>query len=298
MDRDIHKDFDIFSRALIVSGDDDPTYPVVRKIVNHYNFQPEWFTFMYVSFYNLESAIEVCKEMPTMRDWKSSKFIQLREHIKLFGHERRGTNRIILNQVNALEHIIRNFKLSKTEDNLTLRKKIEKYPFHGPWAAFKIAEIFEKSFDYSNLTIKDLGIDDRDVNRSDGPIGGLRWLYGRDNVYDDSYKKVWNNFGNNLSKAWGVDIGKTETVLCKFHKLVSGKYYPAHDVDELYELKNVLGDKAYKSIVVNTFPKLNEIKGVNKNLKGLYKREGTIMYEELANELPSADVYQILMDTN
>lgn len=297
MERNIYKDFDIFSRALIASDDVDPVYPVIRKIVNHYNLQPEWFTFMYVLFYNLESAIEICKVMPTMSHWNPEKFIELRNTIKKFGHERRGMIRIVMNEINALNHVIRNFKIDKNDNNRSLRTKIESYPFHGSWAAFKIAEIFEKSFEYSNLGIHDLGIDDKDVNRNDGPVGGLRWLYGREYQYDNSFKSTWNKFGKNLSKAWGVDIGKTETCLCKWHKTISGKYYIGNDVSEFHELKHVLGDKNYNKIIIQTFPEFKEITGVDKSLKGLYKREDKLTMTHLVNKLPEADVLQILLDS-
>lgn len=298
----IYKDFDLFTRMLIGGGDHDPVYPLVKDVTDHYGFDPEWFTFVYVAFYNLESAIKFCQVAS-----ESSKFSSKVWNIgKLrFGHERRGNIRNIVNLTTLFQSVRRN-KISiqeslKKEDNKGFRKFVETIPFHGGWSSFKIAEIFEKSFGYENLSISDLGLDGRDPNSNDGPIGGLRHLYGRDNTYDKGYFPVWNRFGENLAKAYGVGMGEIETCLCKFHKTVSGKYFVGHDVQEFIELKPVLGEKVYNRIMLKNFnPVLWADKThFEKEHKNHYQRTGKLINQDFLfqNKYPEVDVYEILMKT-
>lgn len=272
MTAQFYKDFDVYARALMGSNDVDPTYPVIKSIVDKEGFDPYWFAFVYVGFYNLETAIKMCREIPTHEDWhKNKKLFAERRRDKVwskFGHERRGTARNIQTQVNnfsavavfletindemeylAAPEVVKNWHI----DQASFRAALQTLPFHGGWASFKIAEIFEKAFGVDQFTIPDLGVVGRDPNSNDGPVGGLRWLYGRENEYDNGWYNVWDDLGSRLAEAWGVDIGKVETCLCKFSKLVGGKYYIGHDVAELVELEHVLDKKVYQSIMIDNF---------------------------------------------
>lgn len=298
------KDFDIFSRALIASKDVDPTYPAVKKIIELEGFEPEWFIFTYVSFYNLESAIKMCRVFPEIKDYNSRMFFDLRNtKCNKFGHERRGTQRTYETMNDFFTYLVavlgdarfKNFVSGST--NLEFRGFIERLPNHGSWAAFKIAELFEKSLDYNNLHIQDLGLSGRDPNSNDGPIGGLRWLYSRDFVYDNNWFTTWNDFGSKLAKYWSVDIGEVETCLCKFHKQVSGKYYIGHDVVELCELKQTLGDVKYKAVMNLFDDELWQGKhGVEKHLKPIYKNTGKILNSHYSERFEECDIAKIILD--
>lgn len=311
MKTDLHKDFDVFSRALIASRDVDPLYPFIKSLLKKKGYEPEWFVFIYVAFYNLESAINICDEMPSKDDWKPSKFRDLRNSVKKFGHERRGTCRNVDNQIRMIGgivkfiddvngHVIGAIESPMLDGNEDFRNEIKSLPFHGLWAAYKIAELFEKSLGYKSLEIKDLGLDGRDFMSNDGPISGLRWLYGRDEYFDNSIEPTWNKFGENLSKAWGVDIGEVESSCCKFHKLITGKYYIGHDIHELAELQHCLGKEMYTSIMKNNFDEKlwkNHL-GVMKQAKQEYQKTGKIFTNvEFASKYPSADVLKILLET-
>ena len=212
------KDFDVFSRALIASKDVDPTYPLVEDIVEEYDFDPEWFVFCYVAFYSIETSIKMCLEMPTRESWDEDLFRHMRDKkvLSKFNHERRGSCRNVDNQVKLFEGAItfineyttyHNVITNDIIDNRKFRTLLEKTPFHGAWASFKIAELFEKSLGYEDLAIPDLGLEGRDPNKNDGPIGGIRWLYGRNNTYYKDYFPEFNRFGFNLAHDWGGGIG-------------------------------------------------------------------------------------------
>lgn len=305
----IFKDFDIYGRALIASKDCDPTYPVIRDIIKLEGFEPEWFAFVYVAFYNLESAIKMCRIFPTSKDYTAAEFLEARAIITRFGHERRGTNRSPANQAAMLsevvefiaiinEHKYGGLESPMLDSNEDFRECVSVLPFHGVWASFKIAEIFEKSLGYKQFKINDLGIDGKDVNSNDGSIGGLRWLFGREEQYSQDFIPFWNRFGTNLAKAWGVDIGEVETCLCKFHKLSSGKYFIGHDIQEFVELYGVLGTDNWK-VIMRQFDDRFWVRHnkIDTPSKKTYLKTGEILNADYAHMLPRADILQIILDT-
>lgn len=308
---DQYRDFELYSRALIESKDVDPVYPLVKSIIKEYGFEPEWFVFVYVSFYSLESAIKLCSKWPTKFEFKSEVFRKMRLSGELhhFSHERRGISRNIDNQINSLNRVvsfltavekkapfsadIRNFNALDFKDYICT------FPLFGDWASFKITELFEKSLDYKNLTILDLNLRNRSPNSNDGPVGGLRWLYGRETKYDADIFPVWDRFGENLAKAWGVDLGEVETCLCKWHKMRTGKYWVGHDIAEFVSLKPILGEQRYRRIMSQNFDERfwKSFDKFPKQLKPVYFKTGRIENSDFATELPKIDVLDILMKT-
>lgn len=243
-----HKDFDTFSRDLIETKDVDPVYEVIPKICETFGFEPIWFTFVYVGFYDLKSAIHVCKQMKNADDWNKALFAKLKDDGRItFGHERRGTGRqtaTMIAMFNVISNMIKKSIVDELnfESNFLLRESIQRIPNHGRWAAFKIAEIFEKSFGFETLAINDLGLTPEGINQNSSPSGGLKWLYGKTEDTDLDFTPnmipTFNHLADDLSDAWGYDIGKVETCLCKFHKLVTGKYYVGHDIQEFLEFRH------------------------------------------------------------
>lgn len=312
MNLKFYKNFDLYSRALMGSKDVDPTYPVIKSIVEKEGFDPQWFAFVYVAFYNLETAIKMCRCMPNHTEYDPLAFQYLRQtgELKKFGHERRGTARNIETQMNNFEHICHflDFTHGRTDASNPLwndcfysqedfRTALQTLPFHGGWASFKIAEIFEKSFGYKQFTIPDLGVVGRDPNSNDGPVGGLRHLYGREHNFDESWYGIWDDFGSKLASAWGVDIGMIETCLCKFHKLVSGKYHVGHDIEELVELRHVLDKTVYHDIMSENFDEYfwAGVSGVRKEHKNLYATTGQVINSEFARYYPEVDVLELIL---
>lgn len=316
MDSKFYDDFGLYCRALIGSKDVDPTYPVIKSIIEKEGVDPLWFAFVYVAFYNLETAILMCREIPTHEHWFDNKrlfFVRRRDKIwSKFGHERRGSARNVENQIKMFDAIARFLDTINDEleyltapeeiknwhiDQYSFRTALQTLPNHGGWASFKIAEIFEKSFDFNNFTIPDLGVVGRDPNSNDGPVGGLRWLYGRDNKYDANWYEVWERFGARLAKSLNVDIGVVETCLCKWHKMVSGKYYIGHDIHEFHELEIVLGRKNYRSIMSDHFnPEIwVDFHGVQKQWKSTFSSKGEIVFSSFADGIPEIDVLDIIL---
>lgn len=283
------------------TNDDDPTYLFIRDVVDLYGYDHKWFVFMYHAFYSIESALKVCKVFPTYKDWDEDQFINYRLRNKLnFGYERRGL-RDIANQVVHLRSVIEFIPIMDQYlmDNRTYRKAVEGLPFNGGWAGFKNAEIFEKSFGHESLSIQDLGIDHRDPNSdSDGPIPGLRLLYGLDNEYNKDFLPLWNDFGSKVAEEYSVSIGKIETCLCKFAKLCKGKYYPLHDIDEFSDLKELMGERDWKRIMAKNFPSVTWTgRGIQKNLKKQYFLTGIIPHSDLASEMKKINILDVVLKT-
>lgn len=317
--KQIHQGFELYSRALIESKDVDPVYPFVKSIIEHFGFEPEWFIFCYQGFYNLESGIEMCKSMPTRKDWSKKKFGEMRENGKLskFGHERRGTQRRVENQIEMYEAVVKwidNWEEILVEADIhgadptdanEFRKSIEAMPNFGSWSAYKIVELFEKSLGCDFLVIPDLGLEDKNFRRNDGPLGGLRWLFDKNRAEEETFdfgndKEKWlgifNEFGSRLSNAWGVDMGETETCLCKYHKLHTGKYFVGHDVAEFIHLRDYLGKKTFKDLMKKSEldKGLWDIKKFPKEKKLYYRDRGIIENEKYASKLPKIDTYKIM----
>ena len=298
-------DFDTFSRSIIVSKDVDPIYPLLQSTLKRFDFEPEWFILCYSTHYSLESAMIMCKEMPSFEHWNSNRYQEMRINgiISKHGHERRASQRIISNQILMFDAFV-NLKKSLIHNAQKLNQiKFCKFisntfPFHGVWSSYKISELFEKSLGYSNLSINDLGIDGKDPNSNDGPISGLRWLFGRDEVYDKGWYSIWNDFGLRLSKEWGVDIGEVESSLCKFHKLMTGKYWNGHDITEMCELKQAWG-KHYEPVMKENFDPIfwKDINHFPKQNKKVYKDTGKLLNSGFAKELPKIDVIKVMQET-
>jgi hypothetical protein len=289
MTKNVFKDFDVFSRALVASKDHDPIYPFLKQYFKVFNItkikDKAWFLFAYVNFYSLESAMEFVKLLP-LESWNPAKFRKYREDKTLhkFGIERRASMRNIDNQIEMfnfikdfIEQILHNHDCTiqiSLNSPSKFRSTIESYvPFYGSWSAYKLCELYSEVLDIESLKLKDLGLTGRDPNRDDSPVGGLRWLYGRDRKYTKAAFDVWEQFGGELSNAYGMDIANIETCLCKFHKLSSGKYYVGHDIHELCELRHYLGEPKFRECMRpfnSIFWSDRETVGVIKHLKKLY----------------------------
>jgi len=298
----IYIDFDLFTRIMIVSGDDDPTYPMIKSVYELYDFEPHWFVFMYHAFYSIESAVKMCKIMPAKEYWNEVKFRKLREKNKFsFGYERRGL-RNVDNQVKHLNAVVK--FLDEIDDhlidNLTYRRGVENLPQNGGWASFKNAEIFEKALGYKQLEIPDLGIDHRDVNSdSDGPIPALRLLYGWENHYFNDIIPAWNRLGVALAEEYGVSVGKIETCLCKFIKPIKGQYFPGHDIYEFHSLKDVLGMENWETVMNDNFSERflepithEQFKRNNK----YYSEKGKYLNSDFASEMESVNVLEVILN--
>lgn len=312
MDTKMLKDFDVYNRLLMETDDVDPMYPFIKKYLEYNkNIDKYWFLFIYVLFYDLGSAVRMMDYFPHPHMWNENKFVKLRhDHYWKIAHERRGMQRTIENQCIMIEHIRDliddiyfmifegerddNFLMS----NKAFRQRIEKMPYHGGWASFKIAELFEKVLDFDDLTIPDLGIDHISPNSNKGPVGGLRWIFGREHKFGSEWREIWNRFGSLLSDAYNVDIGKIETCFCKWHKMMMGKYYVGHDIHEICESKEEIGDD-FEKIMSECFPAplWKYTDKVMKEHKTAYRDEGKIVFDHLlTNKLNSVNIYDIIME--
>lgn len=316
--KQIHKNFELYSRALVASKDVDPVYYILSRIIKHYDFEAEWFCFAYQGFYNIESGIKFCKAMPTRKHWNKKKFGKMRENGELikFGTERRGTQRRVDNQIKMFESVVNwidNWEKLIHESDLHgadptdangFRKSIEDMPNFSTWSSYKMCEIFEKTLGHKFLELPDLGLEDKNFKRNDGPLGGLRWLFdktrGDETPFDFSKNKqnwlnVFNEFGNRLGEAWGIDLGEVETCLCKYHKLHTGKYWVGHDIAEFIHLRDYLGKKIFKKLLKDDFDKdLFDLAVFPTKLKKVYRDDNEILNNHYAEKYPEINTYKIM----
>lgn len=250
--------FEKYVHALVKSKDCDPTYPLIKQVIKEEKFDPEWFLFVYVLYYNLDAAIQVCRIFPTRESWSEPEFKAKAGHIRKFGAERRGTHRIYENQLKAFEGW---FAVDLTEAQWTygcyaFRELIKSIPFQGDWAAFKLTELHEKSLGFQNLAPKNMDIGVRDVNSSLGPVGGCRCLYGIEHVYPQSIATEWEAMGVSMAARWGYDLGEIETALCKWSKMSKGSYFVGHDIQEFIHLKHLWSPEVFNMMMESCeFPK-------------------------------------------
>lgn len=252
--------FERYAHALVQSLDADPVYHLVPKIVELEGFEAEWFVFVYVAFYSLESAIEFCRRFPTAASYRFQDHIEWVEAPRRFGVERRGTSRVVHLMAEAFDAFACPGALEKlratlpTLDQTSCRTALSRLPLVGDWAAFKLTELFEKAMGLKNLAPTDMGLFGRDPNSTRGPQGGCRLLYTSDpNLkFPKSILSEWEALGVELAMRWGYDLGAVETCLCKWAKIIKGQYFIGHDIYEFTHLRRLWSLPVYSRLMLKS----------------------------------------------
>jgi len=267
--------FEEFSLALVKSKDVDPVYPFLKNVIALEGFNAEEAIFWYGYFYSIESMVLLLRGAKTFSECK-------------FGTERGRTP-----QIRRLENMQKTqaawlaagvTKRAETaQTGREFAEFIKTMPYFGGWVSYKYAELFEKTLGYTNLQPSDMNVAEGDPNGDGGPCGGLRALYGRRHTYSSAVFKEWEMLGQTLSARWGFDLGEVETSLCKYSKLLNGKYYIGHDVAEFTHLEHLWGKASFERLMTNTgFDTSLWVPGFVKTHKKAYKEHGTLINNNFA----------------
>lgn len=228
-----------FASALIESQDVDPLYPVLRELEK--DMEPEqalWFTFLYLTYYNLGSAIHAfrlrpvpgplpaeARLLPCAIERRNLRGGKVAAHVESYLETVRWLGGG--NQKQALQH---NWHGHTPEENYLLFWETAQLVWNnGRWAAFKWGELLKKVHGW-NLAAPDMRME-----FCSGPKAGLEQLY----QHPGASVKQLNAYGADLRdrlsvKGVPVDDWETlETVLCNYNSFAAGKYYVGHDIDEL-----------------------------------------------------------------
>lgn len=228
-----------FAGALIESGDIDPLYPVLRELERDMDSeQALWFTFLYLTYYNLGSAVKAFRLQPApgplpaearlfpcaveRRNLRGGKVAphadSYLEYVRALGG---GSQKVFLQQ---------NWHGHTPEENYLLFWETAQLVWNnGRWAAFKWGELLKKVHGWP------LAAPDMRMEFCSGPKAGLEQLY----QHPGASVRQLNAYGADLRdrlSVKGVDVGDwetLETVLCNYHSFAAGKYYVGHDIDEL-----------------------------------------------------------------
>lgn len=240
-------DFVTFGAELIRSEDIDPLYPVLKWLERDMDAeQALWFTFLYMTYYNLPSAqLAFQREYNALFEFADAHFGQFpcaTERRNLRGGKAQAHINRYLFQVHAAgsqtAFLQQGWGDDPTANYEAFWDTAQTVWQNGRWAAFKWAEILKKVHGW-NLAAPDMRME-----FCSGPKAGLILLYDLDPAaMPRGESEVWtlNYYGANLRQRCAQaglivpDWETLETVLCNFHSLRDGNYYIGHDIDELQE---------------------------------------------------------------
>ena len=243
------RDFARFGRAMILSGDIDPQFWILKYLYKKLKLDRNtalWYTCIYLLYYHLGSAVKAWERYYTpdiirKKNWKND--------LPYFKQRRcfRG-NEQARNQINTLIKVS-DGDLAAWVDNMVddnserswrrIREAASDIPYHGPWSSYKFCDMMKFVHEYP-ITAPDIGTK---PGATAGPIAGLRTLTGLD----------WDRCANDTELhrdllQMVIDLGtpvngldQLESMLCDWQSITNGKYYHGHDIDrDLKQLRWLL----------------------------------------------------------
>jgi hypothetical protein len=244
--RPLFADFCRFSRAQLISGDIDPSYPVLARVYDAEGATTNdrlWRTLLYVGWYSLASAEAVRAIYPSPAPVDPARLPILSTGIERRGFRGDGGRARAASFLNgALARtpqgggdlvawvLGRVANRSPEEGWKAVREELELTPGAGPWASYKWADLL-KNVHGIPIDAPDIG---SKLGETAGPIPGMVKLTGL----------PWQEVAGTPSlqrallaeaRAAGVPFGgldQLETSLCDFNSLCRGNYYLGKDLDE------------------------------------------------------------------
>lgn len=230
-----------FARVQLASRDIDPAYPVLASLeLNLERSAAVWRTVLYCAYYDLASSEEAFLAVPEPGPIPDS-VARLPT-----GIERRG----LRGGANLQRHIASVLALADhfgsiwqwlgygvepdREGNVEAWRRVQNNASlawgNGRWATYKLAELL-KSVHKWPLAAPDMGNEG-----SSGPVAGLRLLFPSgelDEVNTATLDLAAFEVRHRLAADYHLDLPweQLETVLCDFHALADGRYYPGFDID-------------------------------------------------------------------
>ena len=250
----VNEDIAEFARWHLASGDVDPAYPVLRRLLPDGDEQALRFVFLYVAYYNLPSALGawsrgVFTEPGRLPDETVAKFPT--------GTERRGHR----SPETLIAHLADLAKIAEQHGGLvpwlreafpsgglseganwrSIQTDLRTVRGNGRWAAYKTGEILGTVLGW-RLEPTDAGHD-----FSTGPRKGLADCYPETahlSGFQPHVVSALDTHTRDLAR-WFVDkvgahvpVEQVETILCDWHSVVNGGYYVGHDIDLMLEQIN------------------------------------------------------------
>jgi hypothetical protein len=246
-------DFMAFHKAQVETGDLDPAYPVLRAILKIREVHPQserglWLSVLHSTWYHLGSTIRAWDILSAHADNLHPLDVTALAGLGLpCATERRGnrvTDRLALNlgswartasKDGIRAYVQPNEKANGAEQWRTALGRIEGIWGNGRWAAYKLAELFQKVNGMPFIP-QDMG-----HQNSTGPRHGLKLLVPtipEGNTADDIAKlDIVSASLVNAVRGFGLNgaVEEVETSLCDFHALCDGRYYVGHDIDAMRE---------------------------------------------------------------
>ncbi len=289
------RDFARFGRAMILSGDLDPQFLILKHMYKKLKLDRNtalWYTCVYLLYYHLGSAVQAWKRYPEpniirKKDWNND--------LPYFKQRRcfRG-NEQALSQINTLASLtdgdlvswIDNLVDNDREKSWTrIREFVEELPYHGPWSSYKFCDMMKFVHNY-DISAPDIGTK---PGATAGPIAGLNTLTGLgwDKCANDSqlHRDLLQMVIDLGAPVNGLD--QLESMLCDWQSITNGKYYHGHDIDR--DLKQLLlHDNDLSKILWKARKKifdrrlLGEVGGWSEprgQLKGVYRDRRRIVHD-------------------
>lgn len=226
-----------FGNLQILSGDIDPTYPVLRKIYDNESLSENsrlWRTYLYVTLYNLGSAHRIWTNHP------SPELPPLDILRQPTGIERRGFRArpdLVQKHLGAMLDLTGGDLVKWTqafgegEDGWNAaRDAMRSFPWGGNWSAYKWADLLTHTHGLP-LVSPDFGVGGGSATA--GPIPGMVILTGLTWQECATNIQAQRDFYAKCKDAGALFKGmdQVETSLCDFNSLCKGHYYVGHDID-------------------------------------------------------------------
>lgn len=290
-----------FARWHVASGDIDPVYPVLARLVEPMGLtESVRFVLLYVAFYDLSSALTVWQA----DGWSATTGVLDERFRKLPTGTERRAHRAPHKLVDHLAAVHEQIENNGVEGWLLrgldershgrawqqLQGRLRAVHGNGRWAAYKTGEILS--------TVLGWPVEPTDAGHdfSSGPRHGLALIYpqtGKLTRNDPTTVTTLDGWTLHLQcqlaeRGVMLPVEQVETVLCDFHALVDGRYYVGHDIDQM--LHQVMRDtvpESVRSLVLNArfwsfdeqwLGELHDWQGVRSTLKHLYADTGTIRW--------------------
>ena len=288
-------DFARFGRAMILSGDIDPQFPILKHLYHELNLDRNtalWWTCVYLLYYHLGSAVQAWGQYPKpnvirKKEWNYDlPYFKQRRCFRGNEYARDQINTLVKESDGDLARWIDNLVGDGGEDGWSrVREAVSEIPYHGPWSSYKFCDMLKFVHSYP-ITAPDIGTK---PGATAGPIAGLNTLTGLgwDRCADDSqlHRDLLQMVIDLGTPVNGLD--QLESTLCDWQSLNNGRYYLGHDIDrdqaqlELERKRNPVLDILWEARL-QIFDKrlLGEIGGwseVRKHLNGVYKNRRRII---------------------
>jgi hypothetical protein len=292
------EDFVAFGTVHRETRDIDPIYPVMRHL---FVFAPHLFptersrvefTFAYVTWYNLPTALSLWVQGFRFSDTKIGEVDYWPTGVERRGHRNPAATNAHIDSLRSLDDAFSNGLLGwlssgQQEDPFEEWRRLQEVlvePWgNGRWAAFKTGEVLIEANNWKAEPT------DAGHKNSTGPRRGLADLAPQTVGYsiaelDLITEELRLDMEEQTGERWRV--AEIETVLCDFHSMRKGGYYVGHDIDLLLaQLGGERVDQVARNLILNArshcFPSwlLGEMQGwdgVRRDLKKLYRDDGGI----------------------